>query len=223
MLRQIRHIVVEPGEFVVVHRDGRLVGVLEAGRYRHRRRQRYQVVDARADQLPLATQEVPTAEGAQVKVTAVVTHRVVDPVAYLQQAEDPLAQIYLAVQIGLRDAFAELGAEVAAQRGRTDRELAAGVKAAAAQAARPVGVEVIDVQIKDVIVPAELRSAALALITARARGLARLEEARAETAALRSLANAARLLDDHPALARIRLLEAAPPGTQVVLVPERPV
>ncbi len=41
--------------------------------------------------------------------------------------------------------------------------------------------------------------------------------ARAETAALRSLANGAKLLDAHPALARLRLVQAAPHGAQVVL------
>ena len=44
-----------------------------------------------------------------------------------------------------------------------------------------------------------------------------LEEARAETAALRSLANGARLLDAHPALAQQRLVQSMPPGTRLVL------
>ena len=55
------------------------------------------------------------------------------------------------------------------------------------------------------------------LVTARSRGLAQLEAARAETVALRSLANGARLLDEHPALARLRLVQAAPYGSRVVL------
>ena len=49
-------------------------------------------------------------------------------------------------------------------------------------------------------------------MTARQRGQAKLEAARAETAALRSLANGAKLLDEHPALARQRLVQALPPG-----------
>ena len=55
------------------------------------------------------------------------------------------------------------------------------------------------------------------LATARTRGQAKLEAARAETAALRSLANGAKLLDEHPALARQRLVEALPPGAKVKL------
>ena len=70
---------------------------------------------------------------------------------------------------------------------------------------------------KDVILPLDLRSAYAEQVTARARGQARLEAARAETAALRSLANGAKLLDQHPALARLRLVESLPPGSTLEL------
>ena len=64
---------------------------------------------------------------------------------------------------------------------------------------------------------ADLRSAYADLVSARTRGQAQLEAARAETAALRSLANGAKLLDEHPALARMRLVEALPYGASVKL------
>lgn len=76
---------------------------------------------------------------------------------------------------------------------------------------------VADVVIKDVVLPGELRAAAMELATAQQRAAIQLEQARAETAALRSMANAAKLLDDHPALARQRLVQAAGPGARLVL------
>ena len=130
-------------------------------------------------------------------------------------AQDPLAELYLALQLVLREQLAVL--EVADLL----RLARAGVGAALAERARvvgePLGVEVRDAVVKDVVLPAELRAAYAELVTTRQRGLARLEAARAETAALRSLANGARLLEDHPALARLRLVESAPPGSQVVI------
>ncbi|GAA1436516.1 hypothetical protein GCM10009616_36540 [Microlunatus lacustris] len=81
----------------------------------------------------------------------------------------------------------------------------------------PLGLEIRAAVVKDVVLPAELRAAYAELVATRQRGLARLGAARAETAALRSLANGARLLEDHPALARLRVVEAAPPGSQVVI------
>lgn len=71
--------------------------------------------------------------------------------------------------------------------------------------------------VRDVIMPGALREAAMEVATAKQRGAARLEEARAATAALRSLANGARVLDDSPALERLRLVQAAGYGAQLVL------
>jgi uncharacterized membrane protein YqiK len=76
---------------------------------------------------------------------------------------------------------------------------------------------VLAVVVKDVLLPAELRAAFAEAVVVRRRGQAQLEAARAETAAMRSLANAAKLLDEHPALARLKLVQALPPGAKVVL------
>ena len=97
------------------------------------------------------------------------------------------------------------------------RDLGSTLSAAARRAGEPVGLDVREVVVKDVILPADLRSAYAELVSARTRGQAQLEAARAETAALRSLANGAKLLDEHPALARLRLVQALPPGSSVQL------
>jgi hypothetical protein len=76
--------------------------------------------------------------------------------------------------------------------------------------------------VKDVILPPELRSAYAELVTSRTRGQAQLEAARAETAALRSLANGAKLLDAHPALARLRLVQALPYGSTLKVALDDP-
>ena len=76
----------------------------------------------------------------------------------------------------------------------------------------------LDVVVKDVVLPVDLRMAYAELVVGRHRAQAQLEAARAETAALRSLANGAKLLDDHPSLAQLRLVQALPPGSRVELV-----
>jgi len=78
-------------------------------------------------------------------------------------------------------------------------------------------VTVADVVMKDVVLPAEIRTAALEQATAHQKAAVQLEQARAETAALRTMANAAKLLDDHLTLARSRLVQAAGPGSRMVL------
>jgi regulator of protease activity HflC (stomatin/prohibitin superfamily) len=122
------------------------------------------------------------------------------------------------VQVALRDALAEVEVTDALRHVRT--AVSSRLLEAARIASAEVGIEVRDVVVRDVLLPAEVRAAQAELVTARTRGQAQLEKARAETAALRSLANAARMLDDHPALAQLRLVEALPPGATVKLAVE---
>jgi regulator of protease activity HflC (stomatin/prohibitin superfamily) len=79
------------------------------------------------------------------------------------------------------------------------------------------------VSIKDISFPGELRNTFAQVVNARKEGLAALERARGESAALRNLANAAHLLDEHPNLQHLRLLqtlERQGGNTVVILPPE---
>lgn len=210
-------VVVQRHEQVLAIRDGKVVAVFGPGRYRRSRRSRrttYERVDVRERRTTVAAQEILTADGVSVKVSAALTWSVSDPVAFTAVV-DPEAAIYLSVQIALREALAgrEAGEIVRSSR----QEVTAPLLAAAREAGEPVGIDVASVAIKDIILPADLRAAFAELVATRQRGLAQLEAARAESASLRSLANAARLLDDHPALARLRLVQAATYGSKLVL------
>lgn len=208
-------ITVEAHERAVTYVDGRVSEVLGPGRHRRRWRTRYAVVDLRERITSTAAQELLTSDGVAVKITAAIRWRVVDPVAFQQVARDPEADLYLAAQLVLREELVSFDVADLLRQGR--EAVAQSASGQIAPAAERLGVEVGSLVIKDVVLPAELRSAYAELVTARQRGLARLETARAETAALRSLANGAKLLDDHPALAQLRMIEAAPYGTKVVL------
>lgn len=207
---------VDAHEVVVAYPDGSAPRVLGPGRHRRSRRASYAPVATTSRLLQLSPQDIPTVDGAQVKVTAVAKVRVVDPVKSLA-FDHPEQAIYLAIQVALRDEFAELGVLQASSAPRKDPELTARVEVRAAEAAAEVGYEVSSVVVKDVIVPADLRAASLELLTAKTRGQAQLESARAETAALRTLANGAKILEDHPALARLRMVQAIPMGSSLSL------
>jgi regulator of protease activity HflC (stomatin/prohibitin superfamily) len=209
------HVIVPAHTAAVEFVDGTPVRVLEPGRHRRARRATYREVDLREQLLAVSPQEILTVDGVQVRVSAAVRWAVVDPVAWLERAPDPVGLVYLATQVALRDAVAGLTLETVSQRGAGLE--AATLTATVDAAGRPVGLSVLEVVVKDVILPSEVRAATLELATARQRGAAQLEMARAETAALRSLANGAKLLDDHPALARLRLVQALPIGSQLVV------
>jgi regulator of protease activity HflC (stomatin/prohibitin superfamily) len=129
--------------------------------------------------------------------------KVADPVAYVTAAQEPAQGMYLAIQVALREVLADT---------RLDELLAARAEHAArlAEAVRGIdrlGLAVERLEIKDIILPGELKKAQAQVLVARAQGLAALERARGETAALRSLANAARMAADNPALVQLRLLQ----------------
>ncbi|MFN3005859.1 SPFH domain-containing protein [Mycolicibacterium wolinskyi] len=208
-------ITVTAGQCALEYRDGTLARVLSPGRHRIARDAAVVRVEMREQVLTLAPQEVLTSDAVSLRVTVALRFAVTDAATYTEAAADPMAAVYLAAQIALRDNVSGMTAEEVVQR--SARVDAAAITAAAAAAGARTGVAVTEVFVKDVIVPAEMRTAAMALATAKVNGAARLEAARAETAALRALANAGKLLDAHPALAQLRLIQHVPYGSKVVL------
>lgn len=211
----VNRLTITVGQSALIYRNGTLQRVLRPGTHWIVGNTTTAVVEMRERLVALAPQDVLTADAVALRITMALRIAVADPVAYTETAADPVSAVYLAAQIALRDTVSAVTAEDVVQRNhRVDAE---AILSAARTAGARVGIEVREVFVKDVIVPAEIRSAAMELVTAKARGAAQLETARAETAALRALANAGRLLDAHPALAQLRLVQAMPYGSRVVL------
>lgn len=201
-----RAVTVQAWEQAVVFRRGALVTILGPGRHRvWARHMSIRVVDTRPWILQVPTQEVPTADGTTVKVTVSAALRVADPQAYVVGSQSPEQAVYLAVQLALRAVVGATTIEdlLAARPDLGDR-LLAGVDT---EVVAGTGVVVDRLEIKDLILSPELKRAHAEVLVARAHGLASLERARGETAALRGLANAARAAADNPALLQLRLLQ----------------
>ncbi|GAB4083050.1 hypothetical protein GCU67_08250 [Modestobacter muralis] len=215
------HVVVEEWERVLAYRDGRFVEVLGPGRHRRPRWRRRTVrVVVRPRLLVVPAQEVLTGDGLTVKVSLLATCRTTDPRRWHEAVEGADGFVYAALQVALREAVA----------GRTLDELLTAredppeaLRASVAPRAEAVGVTVEDVAVRDVMVPAELRRAAAGVATARAEGLAALERARAEVAATRALANAARMVAEQPGLLQLRTLQAVETGGATVVLTTGPV
>jgi regulator of protease activity HflC (stomatin/prohibitin superfamily) len=183
---------------------GRYTRLLEPGQYRFWQLGcSVRTVDMRPWVVSLPVQEVPTTDGASVKVTVAGSARVTDAVAYVTIARDPQQSLYLAVQIALRDLVAGVTVEdLLAGRADLGDRLMAGVRGV-----EQFGIGVDQLVIKDIMLSGELKKAQAEVLVARAQGIAALERARGETAALRSLANAARLAAANPALLQLRLIQ----------------
>lgn len=211
-------IVVREGERVLRYRDGRFVEALEPGAHRRPwapwREQRARV-DLRPALLVVPGQELLTADGVSVKLSVLARRRVAEPRRWHEAVERPEDFLHAALQLGVRDAVAArpLDALLAARR-----ELGPELAAAAEATATEVGAVLDEVAVRDVMVPAELRRAAVQAAAARAQGLAALERARTEVATTRALANAARLVAADPALLQLRTLQAVEAGGATVVL-----
>jgi len=122
----------------------------------------------------------------------------------------------------VRQALAEALVAVAAERS-LQTLLAERAQLGSEVLARLAGaveeVEISSIHISAVTLPPETRRILTEVERAKLEGQAALERARAEHAALRSLANAARLLKDNPELMRLRTLQAvSPTGKGATLV-----
>jgi regulator of protease activity HflC (stomatin/prohibitin superfamily) len=215
-LRRGHRLLVQAWEQALVFRRGALVETLGPGAYRRwRGAQVVRVVDTRSWTVVLPTQEVPIADGVPVKVTVAAVARVVDAAAFVTGSQDPHAALYLAVQVALRAVVTGMPLdELLTGRGAIGSLLLASVIGI-----DDLGVAVDSLEVKDIVLPAEVKRAQVEVLVAKAEGLAALERARGETAALRSLANGARLAADNPALLHLRLFQqlAATTGHTVVI------
>lgn len=209
-------VVVREWESVLVYRDGAFASQLPTGRSKVRLRRRELVrVDLRSRLVAVPGQELLTADGLSAKVSLAARVRVADARVMNERVQNAEAEVYTALQVALRAQVATRTLEeLLAER----EGFGAAVATLAAPAVEAVGFALEGVSLRDVMVPGELRLAALRVVTARQEGLAALERARGETAALRSLANAAKVAQDNPALLALRTLRAIETGGATVVL-----
>jgi regulator of protease activity HflC (stomatin/prohibitin superfamily) len=206
-LRGFRHrVVVHDFETALLYRHGRRVGRLGPGRHvRWGRGFAVARVDLRRQALAIAGQEVLSADNVGLKVSVAVTFQIAEPEKVIDEAQDWRTHLYTAVQLALRTTIASRPVEsLLANRLAVGGELLAAVRPEAAA----VGVALHAVEVKDVMFPGDLKRVFAEVLRARQEGQAALERARGESAALRNLANAARLLEANPALQNLRLLQS---------------
>ena len=213
----VRTTVVFEGHRAVLYRRGVVAEVYEPGLHRTLRlHTRVDVVDARPQYQKVTGQEVVTADGIGLKVSLAAVYQVTDVRAALDVAPSFQQAAYLVLQLALRELVAARPIDdVLARRAELGAQL---VEVAAAPFAG-LGLHLRSADVKDVMFPGELRRVFAQVVEARQEGLAALERARGETAALRNLANAARAVADNPALLQLRMLqvmEASSGNTYVV-------
>lgn len=195
-------------ETVLHYADGRFVDVLGPGRHRIFRG----LAKISLIRVPTLGQmgasglaDVSSAERLPFRMSAWYAFRVTDPRAWHERAglltqSRTVAAALVEVAAGMKIE------ELLAGRAEADARLHALVATRLdSSAIERIGIDAVQL-------PPETRRLFVEIEKARFEGLAALERARGEHAALRSLANAARMLKDNPELMNLRLLQAVGSG-----------
>lgn len=191
----------------VLFHDGRFIDVLSPGRFAFWRGvadTHVVEIDMREKMLDISGQDLMTADNVTLRLNAVVAYQIVDPrraVSSSERFDQSLyreSQLVLRHAIGLRDLDTLLTSK---------DDIAGEAMVELNQRAKEFGVRVVSVGLRDVILPGEMKDLLNQVTQAKKAAEANLISRREETAAIRSQANTAKLLEASPMLMRLRELE----------------
>ena len=205
--RTFRHVFVVPeGWTGLLYRHGLYVRRNNAGRHIHwGRGWTIKLMDLRRATLLVAGQDVLTADSVSLKFSLLVAYQVTEPVKAAHETQNWSTELYNLAQLALRSVVNGFAVEALLnQKLEIGAQLSARVKADTEK----LGVSILAIEVKDLVIPADLKRAFAEVLKAKQEGHAALERARGESAALRNLANAARVLENNPALMNLRLMHS---------------
>jgi regulator of protease activity HflC (stomatin/prohibitin superfamily) len=173
-------------------------------------------VDVRSESVSITGQDVLSADGVTVKLSIAAEFEIFDPHLAINKNANFRSALYLALQISLREI---VGKEKIEELLQNRAGIGPKLLDLTSTKASALGVKLKLADVKDLMFAGDMKKAFAQVVKAQKEGQAALEKARGETAALRSLANAARMMDDNPNLLQLRALQAleASNGNTLVL------
>jgi regulator of protease activity HflC (stomatin/prohibitin superfamily) len=205
---RIKRFTVEEGQTGLVSIDGAFAGKLHQGTHSFwnvGRAVNVKIVDTRQHALDVTGQEVLTRDRVSIRVNLVARYRVTDPVKAVSSVKDYADALYRALQHAFRQSIGgKTLDDLLSRKGDTDAEAAAQVKSDMAV----IGIEVVDIAIKDVILPGDMREILNKVVATEKEAEANVIRRREETNATRSLLNTAKVMAENPVMLRLKELEA---------------
>jgi regulator of protease activity HflC (stomatin/prohibitin superfamily) len=189
--------------------QGRLTEVLPPGRWAFWTHPGAEVdvtkVDMRSVQVALLGQELMTRDKVTLRLSLTAEWSIEDPALATHSATSVRDAIYLIVQLAARQFVAGVTLdELLEGRDAMTRWL----EEESAPKARAIGARLERVGVKDVVLPGDMKTLLNRVIEAEKEAAANVILRREETAAMRSLANTARVMAEQPVLLRLKELDA---------------
>ncbi len=177
-------------------------------------------VDQRVTATPFNAEKTLTADGVPVDVDAVLFWMVWDPKSACTQVKNYHSVVFWAAQTALRDAIGNIGiAELSTRRKAVDEE----IKAALTKKTEDWGITVTSVEIRDIVIPADLQDALSKEAQAERERNARISLAEAEEDISEMFVRASAKYEEQPGSAQLRAMSMLYDGVKenggLVLVP----
>lgn len=191
----------------VYFQDGKFDSVLGPGRYcfwKKTEPYRVEMVKTTEQSLDISGQEIMTADKVTLRLNALVTFRITDSRQAVCKTGDLTQALYRQAQLMLR----EIVGTQSLDNLLTDKENLTETWQQQLQTwAQAYSLELVSAGIRDIILPGDMKDLMNKVTEAKKMAEANLIVRREETAAMRSQANTAKLLENNPVLMRLRELE----------------
>ena len=203
----IRLMQMEHGEQGLLLKEGSLLKVLDPGEYFFWNNQlnlKLMKANMQRRAVELNGQEMLTKDKASLRINLLGEIRVVNIERALLENKDYDKQAYYLLSMALRSYVAELSLDELLS---TKVELAEKVAKTCSTKLADIGLELLEVGIRDIILPGEMRQIMNEVLVAEKRAQANSITRREETASTRSLMNTAKLMENNPMLWKLKEME----------------
>ena len=187
------------------YNKGKYVKILEPGQYWYLTCfNSISKVDIRPTYISISGQEVLSSDGVTLKISLAANYEITDPSIAINKVQNYAQALYIELQLALRNIVGLKDIDTILEH---KDDISKKLMEQTVEKAAAIGLKLISVDVKDIMFPGKLKEIFSQVVSARKEGQAALERARGETAALRNLANAAKMLDDNPNLFQLRALQ----------------
>ncbi len=203
----IRVCKIESFEKGILFIDNKMNRILESGEYYFWKNAKDITIakaDLRQQQLEISGQEILTKDKAALRINFYAQYKVVDITKALIENKDYEKQLYILMQLALREFIGTLSLDELLEK---KESIATYVLATLKDKAYTLGVEIKDCGVRDIILPGEMKEIMNQVLIAQKKAEANVIMRREETASTRSLLNTAKLMEENTMLFKLKEME----------------
>jgi len=207
VLAYVRVFLVESYEKGILLIDGKFDKILETGVYYFWKNAigiSVLKADLRQLQLEVSGQEILTSDKAALRINFYTQYKVVDITKALIENKDYEKQLYILMQLALREFIGTLSLDELLEK---KESISAYVLSTLKDKAYTLGVEIKDCGVRDIILPGEVKEIMNQVLVATKKAQANVIMRREETASTRSLLNTAKLMEENEMLFKLKEME----------------